>query len=204
MNSKKYIALATATLISLTSLQSVFAATVDNTVTLTTTVNDVLTATTSSATVALGATTPGTPTTGTVTVQVVTNAQAGFDVLVRRTTVAAATLLHTDATTTIADKTAWISTTPNAALWTGTGLGFRVNATATTAASRNATWWGSDDLIANALFAGLPGAYDTIYDGTGYASTQQDVALGFRLDVPGTQKSGSYSGTMSVRVQTAI
>lgn len=206
--SRKLVALAAIPALSLGIVQTAFAAQTDRQVTVSTTVQDVLTFTVSSSTIALGNLTPGTPVTGNVTAQVTTNAQAGFDMSVRRDD-ADTTMDHTsDAASNITDKTVWDPTASagagNAAVWSGTGLGFRVNQTNTTAAGYSTAWWGTNDLTANAKFAGLPTAFAQVYDGSTYAATQQNVRMDLQLDVPSTQKSGAYDGTFTIRVATAV
>lgn len=146
----------------------------------------------------LGTLTPGTPVNGTSTCTTTTNAESGYDLAVRRDD-GDTTMDHTtDAATNITDKTAWTPGTPNAAAWTGTGLGFRVAVSGTTA-THNQTWWGTD---ASPLFAGFPSTYATIMDHDSYSATSTAVVVAYRVDVPGTQRSGSYNGTITYQATT--
>jgi len=150
---------------------------------------------------AFGTLTPGTPVTTTATCTTTTNNSTGYILEVKRDDADTTLDLSTDAATNITDKTAWDSTANagdgNAATWSGTGLGFRVMQTGTDS-GYNATWWGSDDTLTNAKFAGLPSAYDTILDAS--SSGETDAAVGFRLDVPAAQTAGTYTGTATFQV----
>ena len=149
-------------------------------------------------TVALGNITAGTPATGSVTCTTTTNNATGYTLAIKNDN---SPTLSDGAGTTIADKTAWNSTTPNSAVWGGTGLGFRVAKTGTTAIHSD-TWWGADDTLANALYAGLPTSYQNILNQSAYSAGSTDTIVAMKLDVPSTQKTGNYSGT--VTVQTTV
>ena len=147
----------------------------------------------------LGSLTPGTPVTGSSTCAATTNASSGYNLKVKKDNAGAT--MNDGSGHDISDKTAWDSGTPNGALYTGTGLGFRVKATGTTS-THNSTWWGSDDTDANAKFAGFPASYDTIMNHTSYSATSTDTVIGYKLDVPTTQPSGSYTGTITFQANT--
>lgn len=146
----------------------------------------------------LGTLTPGTPVNGTSTCTTTTNAESGYDLAVKRDDVDTTMDHTTDAATNITDKTAWTPGTPNAVAWSGTGLGFRVAVSGTTA-THNSTWWGTD---ASPLFAGFPSAYATIMDHDSYSATSTAVVVAYRVDVPGTQRSGSYNGMITYQATT--
>ncbi|MEI8096875.1 MAG: hypothetical protein WCG73_02075, partial [Candidatus Moraniibacteriota bacterium] len=87
----------------------------------------------------------------------------------------------------------------NAALWSGTGLGFRVYAST---ATKNDTWWGagtSCDVtnVATDKFAGFPSVYKDIMQHGAYNAGSTTVDVCYKLDVATTQKSGAYSGTVT-------
>ena len=161
---------------------------------------DVQTAMTFSATagttVAFGSLTPGSPVaspaTGTV-LSVTTNAANGYTIGVSdaKTTTNSA-LLHTDASTYIADYAGTIATPTS---WTGTGLGLTLYAADTT---KEAAWGtGTTYNDANNKYAGVPQNATTAHTVTGYHSSADTSSWAFKLDVPGTQKTGSYSGTVT-------
>lgn len=198
--------LASAAIISMATVTfwQAFAATApDQTVTISTTVQDTLTFSVNSNTVALGNITPGTPVTGTVTATVTTNANSGFNILVKRSD---GTGTLANGSTYIPDKTAWDNTASagagNSALYATTGLAFRVNKTSTTGADYNATWWGSDDAAGNAKFAGFPSVFAPVYSGATYSATSKNVAIDVKLDVPATQQTLAYSGDIVIRATT--
>jgi len=179
------------------AVNSASAATSTSTTTISTTVLESI-STSCGATLALGNLTPGTPLSSNVTCTTTTNANGGYDLAVKRDDVDT-TIDHTsDAATNIADKTAWNSGTPNSATWSGTGLGFRVKQSGTTAALYSTTWWGADDTGTNAKYAGFPSpAYVNIASSAAYSSTATAVVVEAKADVDGTQKSGTYNGTVT-------
>lgn len=149
----------------------------------------------------LGTLVAGTPVNGTTTCTTTTNAEAGYDLAVRRDDADTTLDKTTSASDNITDKTAWSSSTPNAIAWSGTGLGFRVQETGTTA-TYNSTWWGSEADASNTYYAGFPTAYETIMDHDGYAASSTAVVVAYRVDVPGTQRSGAYDGSITYQATT--
>lgn len=147
----------------------------------------------------LGSLTPGTPVTGSSTCTATTNSASGYNLKVKKDN--AGTTMNDGGGHDISDKTAWNSSSPNGAIYSGTGLAFRVKTTGTTS-NYNSTWWGSDDTDSNAKFAGFPSSYDTIMNYSSYSGTSTDTIVGYKLDVPTTQPSGSYSGTITFQANT--
>jgi hypothetical protein len=141
-----------------------------------------------------GTLTPGTPVTTSTTCTATTNAENGYDLQIKKDN----TATLNNGSYSITDKTAWNSGTPNSAVWSGTGLGFRVMQTGTDE-GYSSTWWGSDDTVTNAKYAGLPGSYVTILEDSTYSSSATDTAIGFKVDVPATQASGTYTGTATIQ-----
>jgi hypothetical protein len=154
------------------------------------------------ANVDLGTLTAGTPVNGTSTCTTTTNAESGYDLAVRRDDADTTLDKTTSAADNITDKTAWDPTANtgngNAATWSGTGLGFRVVASGTTA-THSATWWGADG---TPTFAGFPTAYATIMDHDTYSATSTAVVIAYRADVSGTQRSGAYDGSITYQATT--
>lgn len=138
---------------------------------------------------AFGTLTPGTPESTTVTCTVTTNGANGYALQIMRDS--SPTL--SSGANTIADKTAWDGS-PNSALWTGTGLGFRVMQTGTDE-GYSTTWWGTDDTTDNALYAGLPSSYVTILNDTSYSASATETVVEFKVDVAASQATGTYTGT---------
>ncbi len=173
------------------------AATATQQVTLDVTVNEVLSLSVDSATVSLGNITPGIPVTASTVATVTTNANGGYDLSVRRDDADTTLDKISDASVNIADKTAWDNTgNGNAATWSGTGLGFSVYAST---ATKNTTWWGTgtgcDD--ANNKYAGFPSSYQTIMSHNAYSASSTTTSICYKLDVPSTQQSGAYDGTIT-------
>ena len=148
----------------------------------------------------LGALTPGTAVYNSTTCTTTTNADAGYDLKVKRDDADTTLDLTTSATTNITDKTAWDPTASsnagNAATWTGTGLAFGVYAST---ATKSTTWWGTGTACDDALnkYAGFPTAYATIMDHDSYSAGSTTTSVCYKVDVPGTQPSGSYDGTIT-------
>jgi hypothetical protein len=153
-------------------------------------------------TVNLGNITPGTPVTGNSTCTATTNANGGYTLSVKRDDASGTTMdKDTEPTTEIPDKTAWNPTAPNAITWTGTGLGFTVY---DSSATKNTTWWGTGLTIndSNNLYAGFPDTQQNIMVHTSYSDISTATDIGYKLDVPPTQKSGAYSGAITYEVVT--
>ncbi|MEI7620915.1 MAG: hypothetical protein WCJ51_00105 [Candidatus Moraniibacteriota bacterium] len=141
-----------------------------------------------------------------------TNGAAGFNLKVAKSTVgssASTTLKHTDTTTWItdtgvgvADLKAFDGTAATSIVWSAgstKGLGIHVNVSGTTLVSSLAsTIWGADDLPANAKYAALPaiGNNVTIYKYDSYTGSPATVGVNYKLDIPSTQKAGSYAGSV--------
>lgn len=150
--------------------------------------------------VSLGTLVAGTPVSGTTTCTTTTNSNTGYSLRVKRDD--ATGTLKNVSSTYIPDKTAWDPTASagsgNAALWSGTGLGFRVRQTGTTA-TYNSTWWGAND-AAGAKYAGVPAAYAKIMDHASYSASPTDTVVEFKTDVTAGQATGAYSGTVTFQV----
>jgi hypothetical protein len=165
------------------------------------TVGDAI-AVTCDSTAPLGTLSPGSPAQTQLACSVITNATGGYDLLAKRDD-ANSTLDHTDDdATNIADKTAWNSLAPNAEIWSGTGLGFRVKQLGTTTELYNDTWWGDDDSLSEALFAGLPSSYQNIATTSTYSPITTDIIIETKLDIPTAQRAGLYDGTITFQTIT--
>ena len=102
----------------------------------------------------------------------------------------------------IPDKTAWVNTgNGNAATWANTGLGFTVFASN---ATKNTTWWGTGitETDTNNNYAGFATTQTDIMRHLSYAASSTTTDIGYKLDVPATQKSGAYSGSVTYQVTT--
>lgn len=139
---------------------------------------------------AFGTLTAGTPEVVTATCTATSNAPSGYVLQIKKDN----TTTLTSGGNSITDKTAWNSSSPNSAVWSGTGLGFRVMQTGTDE-GYSTTWWGTDDTAPNALYAGLPASYDTILNDSTYSASPTDTVIEFKVDVAASQASGTYTGT---------
>jgi hypothetical protein len=178
-------------------------------VTLQTDVQEVITLDCGLATVNLGNLTPGTPVTGTSACRAETNANGGYNLAVRRDDATETTMdKDSEPTVNIADLTAWdpaaTAGAGNAIVWdedNTVGLGFTVFASE---ATKNTTWWGTGANVTDAAnkYAGFAPAQTDIMRHTAYVGTPTTTSVGYKLDVPSTQKSGIYSGAITYQATT--
>ena len=101
-------------------------------------------------------------------------------------------LLHTDASTRIADYAGTIGTPTS---WTGTGLGITLFA----ADINKEAKWGTGTTYndANNKYAGIPETATTAHTVTGYHAGADTSSWAFELDAPSSQKTGTYSGSVT-------
>lgn len=149
---------------------------------------------------------PGSPVSNTTTCTVTTNDESGYNLSVADDRGSDNALYHSDPTLAatldgqITDKPAWDPTLNtgdgNAITWAGTGLGFGV---LSSEATKNTTWWGTGALCEDATqqYAGLPDVDTNIMEHTAYSSTSTDTVICYRADVPSTQVSGEYIGSVT-------
>lgn len=167
-----------------------------DTVSLSTSVQEYLTfAITAGDAVTFGSLTPGTPicfATGTVA-SVTTNSANGYTIGLSDAVAGTnSTLLHTDATTRIADYAGTL-TTPTT--WASTGLGVGLFA----ADTNKDVKWGTGTAVcdANNKYAGVPQTATTAHTSTGYHASADTSSWSWKIDVPNTQKTGTYSGNVT-------
>ncbi len=148
--------------------------------------------------------TPGTVSATTSILSVTTSNATGFNVTVQRS----------DSTGTmslgpvyIPDKTNWSSpgaTTTNGNATASTTepltLQFRMRQTGTDVPNYSSAWWGSADTTAAALFAGFPASPQQIANRSTAAGSGTSMTVLYNLNVPVTQKNGSYSGAITYTV----
>ncbi len=175
-----------------------------DTVTLTTSVQEYLSfSITSGDPAAFGSLTPGTPIaspSGGTIASVTTNSANGYTLgLSDGIASTDSSMTHTDTTTKIADYAGTIATPTS---WTGTGLGVTMFAADT---NKEAAWGtGTTYNDANNKYAGVPQNATTAHTVTGYHGTADTSSWAFKLDVPNTQKTGSYSGTVTLTVTAVL
>lgn len=131
----------------------------------------------------LGTITSGSPNAATTTITVTTDAPGGYELLISEDH----SLTHTvDGVTTIADYAGTIAT-PTA--WSGTGLGFTV-----TSGTGVSAKWGTSP---NNNYAGIPTIDTVFHDKVGFTSGGDDTVVEYKADVPSTQRSGTYTNTVT-------
>ena len=157
------------------------------------------------ATVNLANITPGTPVTGSSICTATTNASGGYSLSVQRDDADSTLDKDSETSVNIPDKTPWDPTANaslgNADTWSGTGLGFTLYAST---ASKNSSWWGTGSTVTdpNNKYAGFSPAQTDIMIHSDYSSLPTATSIGYKLDVPPTQKSGSYSGNITYQAVT--
>lgn len=153
--------------------------------------------------------TPGIPIFATTTLSVNTDNSTGWNVTVSRDDTDTTMDLDSDATVNIIDQTAWVpggatTTVGNAVRIssldsTGDVLAMRVMTASGTASFISTAWWGTTDAYidsATTLWAGFNSTAQKVGDSS-VSCSGADCALNtvlYYLDVPSTQKTGTYSG----------
>ena len=174
-------------------------------ITLSTNVQSSLALAVSSNIYAFGNLTAGTPKKGTVGIDadVTTNATNGYTLGISDGVAGNdSALLHTDTVTRIID---YAGTIAAPTLWNSgvdTGLGTTVYAADTAKEGK----WGAgvayDDV--NNKYAGVPQAATTIHTSTGYKVGADTTSVAFIVDVAADQKSGAYSGNVTLTATAVL
>jgi len=143
---------------------------------------------------------PGSVVTKTTTITVTCNYANGYTLAVSDLVSGVySALLHTDLVTRIADYSATIDLPT---LWDGTGLGITVYS----ATNKDADKWGSgtteNDL--NNKYAGVPETATIIHSKTGSPTSNDQTKVGYKAQVPNTQKTGNYSGAITYTATGAL
>jgi hypothetical protein len=166
-----------------------------DTVTLSTSVQEYLTfSITAGDPASLGNLTPGTPichSTATVA-SVTTNAANGYTLGLSDGSGTNSALLHTDTSTYISDYAGTVAVPTS---WTDTGLGVTMFAADTNKESA----WGTGTTVcdSNNKYAGAPESSTTGHTVTGFHSSADTSSWGWKIDVLGSQKTGSYNGSVT-------
>lgn len=130
----------------------------------------------------LGSVTAGTPIAGTTTAGVTTDSWGGYDLYISENN----NLKHTDAVTTIGSFSCNIA---SPCLWSGVGFGFTINSGSAVEAA-----WGSNP---NYKYAAIPVSSTLFHTKAGFKGSVDNTVIGYKLDVPTTQKSGTYSNIVT-------
>jgi len=156
----------------------------------------------SSPEVDFGNLTPGTAIpapSGGVVASVTTNAANGYSVGLHDGSGTNSALLHTDESTYIADYAGTI-TTPTT--WTGTGIGITLFAADTTKEAKWGTGTTYNDV--NNKYAGIPAESAVAHTAATYKASADTSTWAFKIDVPNTQKTGTYGGNVTFTVTAAL
>ncbi len=146
-----------------------------------------------SGSVSLSTLTPGSPQTNKTIATVTTNFPNGYSLSVQDDVSGSnSALLHTDTSTRIADYTGTIASPTS---WTGTGLGICVYI----ATGKNESQWGSgtSETDVNNKYAGVPETTTSIHAKTGSPTSGDQTYIGYKIDIPNSQKTGTYSGDVT-------
>lgn len=148
-------------------------------------VNTYLTLTVDSNTKDLGSLLPGSPITGQTTIDVTTDSWNGYALSVSKNH----KMRHTDAVTVIDDHNGTIAVP---LLWSApNNLGFSFTIISGTDVDPK---WGSNP---NYKYAAFPDIATEAHSKTGYKSPADETVIGYKVDAPPDQKSGSYSATIT-------
>ncbi|MDD5397202.1 MAG: hypothetical protein PHW24_04055 [Candidatus Moranbacteria bacterium] len=130
----------------------------------------------------LGSVTAGVPITGTTTATVTTDSWGGYDMYISQND----DLKHADPLTTIAPFSCTIAAP---CFWSGAGFGFTVNSGTSVEAK-----WGTSPSY---KYAAIPSTTTLFHTKWGYSSGGDNTVIGYKLDVPTTQKSGVYTNIIT-------
>lgn len=146
--------------------------------------------------------TPGTPLKGTGGIIATVNTSAADGYLLGISDGVASPnscLRHTDTVTYIPD---YIGTITTPTTWTGTGLGFTVYAADT---NKEAKWGtGTTYNDSNNKYAGIPETTTTFHSSPGYKAVDDTTSFAFELDAPNDQKTGNYSGDITITATAVV
>jgi len=164
-----------------------------------------------SASEALPSITPGTLVATTSILTVGTSNPSGFNVTVSRSNGSATMLLNADSAVAIPDKIAWapgancsIAGNATASTTDPNTLEFRVRSAGTDAGNYCPAWWGTDDTTASARFAGFPASGQQIINRASASTPSTQAVVLYNLNVPLTQRTGAYSGSITYTVTTNL
>ncbi len=147
--------------------------------------------------------TPGSLTATSSILTVKTTNPTGFVTTLSRATVSGTLALNTDSSVVIPDKTDW--TAPAATTTSGPTtasttqpltLQFRLWKAMTDTPNYSTAWWGADDTSSGALFAGIPSTTQSIANRSTSALSTTTLRVLYDLNVPVTQKTGTYTGSV--------
>ncbi len=130
----------------------------------------------------LGLISAGIPVEATTTLAVDIVSSVGYDLYISENK----NLTHTDGTTEIDSLACDIA---NPCLWDGKGLGFTV-----LSATAVETKWGSEP---DFKFAAIPLSQTVFHSNDSYVSGGDITVVGYKLDVPASQRAGNYSNSVS-------
>ncbi len=166
-----------------------------------------ITFTTDSPTESFGTVTPGNLYATSSILSAATTNTDGFNITIKRSN---ATDTMSSGSFYIPDKTDWVAplstTTAGNATASTTQLNtlqFRINLTGTDSPDYSSAWWGINDTT-NAVFAGISSTTQMIIDRSTAAAATTTMKVLYYLDVPISQQSASYSGTLTYTITANI
>ena len=166
-----------------------------------------LTLTITPTTVNLGTLVPQIPTTATTTATVVINGYSnGYHLDIKRDSTTSTLHLSSDPSITFPDYSpSWNpaanSGNGNATTTPGAVFSFRVMSSGTTS-NYNSNWWGANDSVGTAKYAGMPASSANIVVCTSTACQNGTTTsiIQYRADAPISQPVGNYTGTVTITV----
>jgi hypothetical protein len=145
---------------------------------------------------------PGTPQARSSSCSVTTNAELGYDLQVKKDDTDATMDHERESGAAIADLAAWDGNAGSTVDWSSSvkGLGFTI----ISAPTKDTSAWGTgiteDD--EDNKYAGFPAIFTNIVDHDLYSAEPTMTMIGYKLDVPATQRSGAYAGGVTYQFVT--
>ncbi len=143
-----------------------------------------------SATVNFGTLTPGTPVTGSSALSVTTDAWNGYTLTIEQNH----NMRHANGTDEIAPHAGTIGAPLVWSAPNNMGLGFTVSA-----GTQVESKWGG-----GTKYAAIPDSATAFHTKVGYRSSADVTTVGYKLDVPGTQRSGHYENIVTFTVMPSL
>ncbi len=141
-----------------------------------------------------GSLTAGTPESNSTTCTITTNDKDGYDLSVVNDYAAGTVLRNANGSGVDWEIADYAGTIGTPTTWTGTGLGFSVFA----APEKEVKWGtGSSCHDSNNEYAAFPDSDTVITDTVTYSNLDTTIDVCYRVDVPSTQASGEYTGSVT-------
>ncbi|MEA1936656.1 MAG: hypothetical protein U9N04_00915 [Patescibacteria group bacterium] len=141
-----------------------------------------------------GSLTAGTPESNSTTCTITTNDEDGYDLSVVNDFASGTVLRNSNGSGSDWEIADYAGTIATPTTWTGTGLGFSVFA----APDKEVKWGtGTTCHAAGNAYAAFPDSDTVITNVADYSNSETTIDICYRVDVPSTQASGEYAGSVT-------